>query len=234
MAVPIGFHWYSWHQNPFDNDYPHYFPAKEGFGEAVRGLAGQRGIRHALYQRPLVGHARQGHGGFPVHRRGPPAATKDEAGKPYVEIYGSKESDGSPVRLAVMCPATELWQAKVRQTVLRLMKEYGMKGVYIDQIAAAQPELCFDPSHGHPDRRRPLVDRFLQLDGGGHSQGETGRLHADHRVQRRTVREGFDGYLTWHWCCDGQVPAFPAVYGGAIQMFGRAYRGGPRQTLPCG
>jgi hypothetical protein len=27
------------------------------------------------------------------------------------------------------------------------------------------------------------------------------------------------------------VPAFPAVYGGALQMFGRAYRGGPSQDL---
>ena len=36
----------------------------------------------------------------------------------------------------------------------------------------------------------------------------------------------FDGYLTWHWQYDGQVPAFPAVYGGAIQMFGRGYGGG--------
>ncbi len=25
LGVPIGFHWYSWHQIPFDNDYPHYF-----------------------------------------------------------------------------------------------------------------------------------------------------------------------------------------------------------------
>jgi hypothetical protein len=41
----------------------------------------------------------------------------------------------------------------------------------------------------------------------------------------------FDGYLTWHWQYDGQVPAFPAVYGGAIQMFGRAYRGGPTKDL---
>jgi hypothetical protein len=41
----------------------------------------------------------------------------------------------------------------------------------------------------------------------------------------------FDGYLTWHWQYDGQVPAFPAVYGGAIQMFGRAYRGGETQDL---
>jgi len=41
----------------------------------------------------------------------------------------------------------------------------------------------------------------------------------------------FDGYLTWHWQHDGQVPAFPAVYGGAIQMFGRAYRGGATKDL---
>jgi hypothetical protein len=41
----------------------------------------------------------------------------------------------------------------------------------------------------------------------------------------------FDGYLTWHWQHDGQVPAFPAVYGGAIQMFGRAYRGGETKDL---
>jgi hypothetical protein len=37
--------------------------------------------------------------------------------------------------------------------------------------------------------------------------------------------------LTWHWQSDGQVPAFPAVYGGAIQMFGRAYRGGKTKDL---
>ncbi len=35
----------------------------------------------------------------------------------------------------------------------------------------------------------------------------------------------FDGYLTWHWQHDGMVPAFPAIYGGAVQAFGRAYGG---------
>jgi hypothetical protein len=40
-----------------------------------------------------------------------------------------------------------------------------------------------------------------------------------------------DGYLTWHWQFNGQVPAFPAVYGGSIQMFGRAYREGATKDL---
>ncbi len=99
------------------------------------------------------------------------------------------------------------------------------QGVYIDQIAAAQPTLCFDPSHGHPL-------------GGGHWWTEgyweaAGRRSAQAMPTDRMLTTEcngepyihvFDGYLTWHWQYDGQVPAFPAVYGGAVQMFGRAYR----------
>ena len=33
----------------------------------------------------------------------------------------------------------------------------------------------------------------------------------------------------WNWQSEGMVPAFPAVYGGAVQMFGRAYGGGPSE-----
>ena len=156
-----------------------------------------------------------------------PAATKDEKGEPCTETYGSKEADGTPVRLAVMCPSTALWQDRVRSIVLRLMNECGVKAVYIDQVAAAAPRLCFDQAHGHP------------LGGGGWWVDAYGKLLGDLRKAMPPGRvlttecnaepflPWFDGYLTWHWQYDGQVPAFPAVYGGAIQMFGRAYRGGP-------
>jgi len=36
MGVPVGFHWYNWHQISFDNDYPHYFPVTDGFADGVR------------------------------------------------------------------------------------------------------------------------------------------------------------------------------------------------------
>ena len=41
----------------------------------------------------------------------------------------------------------------------------------------------------------------------------------------------FDGCLTWHWQHDGQVPAFAAIYGGAIQMFGRACGSGAAKDV---
>lgn len=125
-----------------------------------------------------------------------------------------------------MCPTTEVWQRTVRETVLRIMNEVGAKGVYIDQIAAAPPVLCMDPDHGHPL-------------GGGHWWTEQGygplltKLRAAMPKDRMITTEcnaepyirWMDGYLTWHWQNADMVPAFPAIYGGAIQMFGRAYGG---------
>ena len=231
MGVPVGFHWYNWHQIPFDNDYPHYFPAKEGFAEGVRRLQAA-GVYVMPYINGRLWDTRdQGEKDFEFARLALPAATKDEDGQPCVETYGSKETDGSSVRLAAMCPATELWRQRVRQIVLRLFDECGVKAVYIDQVAAAQPRLCFDKGHGHPT-------------GGGRWWTEAyGRLLEPIRQAMPEDRmlttecnaepyvKWFDGYLTWHWQHDGQVPAFPAVYGGAIQMFGRAYRGGQTKDL---
>jgi hypothetical protein len=231
VDVPVGFHWYNWHQIPFDNDYPHYFPTKKGFAEAVARLQSS-GVYVMPYINGRLWDTRdKGKEDFEFGPLALAAATKDEQGKPRTETYGSKETDGSKVVLAAMCPATELWQQRVLQIVLRLFNECGVKAVYIDQVAAARPRLCFDATHGHPlggghwwteaywqmldsIRRAKPKDRML-----------TTECNAEPYVK------WFDGYLTWHWQYDGQVPAFPAVYGGAIQMFGRAYRGGATKDL---
>ncbi|NLX98957.1 MAG: hypothetical protein GXY83_22660 [Rhodopirellula sp.] len=231
LGVPVGFHWYSWHQIPFDNDYPHYFPTKEGFAEAVAELQ-EAGVSVMPYINGRLWDTRdRGTEDFQFTSLARAAATKDEQGEPYLESYSSKESDGSSVKLAAMCPATELWRNKVSEIVLRLMTDCQVKGVYIDQVAAAVPRLCFDRSHGHPL-------------GGGHWWTEAywdlfAKLRPAMPAGQMLTTECnaepyihcFDGYLTWHWQYDGQVPAFPAVYGGAVQMFGRAYRGGPTKDL---
>lgn len=231
VGVPVGFHWYNWHQIPFDNDYPHYFPPKDGFREGVAELKAA-----GVYPMPYINGRLwdthdKGAQDWEFTRVGLAGATKDEAGKPHTETYGSKETDGNSVKLAVMCPATNLWQNQVRDIVLRLFSDCGVSGVYIDQIAAAAPRLCFDASHGHAL-------------GGGHwwTEGYWTMLSviraakpADCMLTTECNAEPYikwlDGYLTWHWQEQNMVPAFPAVYGGTLQMFGRAYRGGPSQDL---
>ncbi len=231
LGVPVGFHWYNWHQIPFDNDYPHYFPPKEGFREGVAELKAA-GVHPMPYINGRLWDTHdKGAQDWEFTRIALPAATKDEASKPYIESYGSKETDGNNVKLAVMCPATSLWQNQVRDIVLRLFNECSVSGVYIDQIAAAAPRLCFDASHGHAL-------------GGGHwwTEGYWTMLStiraakpAECMITTECNAEPYvkwlDGYLTWHWQEQNMVPAFSAVYGGALQMFGRAYRGGPSQDL---
>ncbi|MBM3880777.1 MAG: hypothetical protein FJ387_13855 [Verrucomicrobia bacterium] len=231
LGLPVGFHWYDWHQIPFDNDYPHYFPTKEGFAQGVAELQQSNVFVMPYINGRLWDSRDRGAEDFEFSRRALPAATKKEDGTPYLESYGSKETNGLPVQLAAMCPATTLWQRQVRDLVLRLLQNERTSAVYIDQVAAAAPTLCLDPTHGHPL-------------GGGHwwNEGywhmlETIRKALPTNTMLTTECNGepfvrwFDGYLTWHWQHDGQVPVFPAVYGGAIQMFGRAYRGGPTKDL---
>jgi len=231
LEVPVGFHWYNWHQIPFDNDYPHYFPVKDGFADGVAELKNA-----GVYVMPYINGRLwdthdKGTEDWQFTRVALPAATKDEAGNPYTESYSSKEADGNSVQLAAMCPSTALWQNRVHDIVLRLFNEYGLNAVYIDQVAAARPKLCFDKSHGHPL-------------GGGHwwTEGYWKMLDAIRAAKPAECMlttecnaepyiKWFDGYLTWHWQEQNMVPAFSAVYGGAIQMFGRAYRGGPTQDL---
>ena len=231
LGLPVGFHWYNWHQIPFDNDYPHYFPTKTNFARGVAELQ-QAGVFVMPYINGRLWDSKdRGAEDFEFSRLALAAATKQESGEPYLESYGSKETNGQPVRLAVMCPTTRLWQDRVRGIVRRLQRDEGTRGVYIDQVAAAAPTLCMDLTHGHPL-------------GGGHwwTEGYWDLLQGIRREMPRdrmltTECNGepfirwFDGYLTWHWQHDGQVPAFPAVYGGTIQMFGRAYRGGATRDL---
>lgn len=236
MGVPVAVHWYNWHQIPFDNDYPHYFPTKPGFAEGVRELQ-RAGVRVMPYINGRLWDTRdKGTEDDQFSRVALPAATKDEKGKPYEETYGSKESDGSPVRLAVMCPTTQLWQQKVKEIVLRLMSdEVGVDGVYIDQVAAAAPRLCFDTSHGHPlgGGQWWTKDGYWKML--TDLRAEIKRRHPEKMLTTECNAEPyahlFDGYLTWHWQYQNQIPLFSAVYGGKVQMFGRAYRGGATKDL---
>jgi hypothetical protein len=220
MGVPTAFHWYSWHEIPFDVNYPHYFPTWPGVPEAVKELQAA-GVRVMPYiNGRLWDTALQDFKDTAIA-----AATKGEDGKPYIEVYGSG------AKLAPMCPTQRLWQEKVQEIVLRLVTEVGVDGVYIDQIGAAAPRLCMDPTHGHPL-------------GGGHWWTQDGywpllrelqaKLPPDKMITTECNAESyaryFDGYLTWHWQFPDMVPAFPAIYGGRVQLFSRAYNGDDQQA----
>ena len=231
-ACPSGFHWYNWHQIPFDNDYPHYFPTKDGFAEAVAELAGVGRLRHALHQRPAVGHARRGTEDFQFTSVGP---ARRHQGRDRRALHGDVRQQGvgrQPRAAGRHVPDHRALAGQGPRDRAAADERVRREGVYIDQVAAAKPQLCFDALARPSARRRALVDRGLLEAARTRS---TQAMPDDRMLTTECNAEPyihwFDGYLTWHWQYDGQVPAFPAVYGGAIQMFGRAYRGGPTKDL---
>lgn len=248
VGIPVGLHWtysnfiaredattkgysrtlsgpdgYCWHQNPFDNDYPHYFPATNGFKQRIKELQAKN-IRVMPYINGRLWDTRDnGISDSLFTSVAMPAVTKDRNGEPNTESYGTFEKDGSRVTFGVMCPATELWQNKVKDIVLGIINDCGADGVYIDQIAAAQPRLCYDSSHGHPtgggDWWMPAYREMLS--------GIRTDIRPDAVITTESNDDGcvdqLDGFMTWQFFHDRQVPAFAAVYCGAIQIFGRRY-----------
>jgi hypothetical protein len=229
IGSPMLDHWYQWHGNPFDNDYPHYFPSKPGFKEAVQRVQ-QNNVHVMPYINGRLWDTRdKGLEDFEFTSKALPWTVKIYKDGKLVtdtESYHSKESDGSKVVLGVMCPYTTFWQNTITNIVKKLTTEVGVDGVYIDQIGASRPVPCMDPTHGHPL-------------GGGHwwVDGYNAMLRqikqtipVDKILTTEDNAEPYmkylDGMLSWMWIDEGQVPAYSVVYGSAVQCFGRSYNAG--------
>lgn len=160
FSIPIGFHWYRWHEIPHDVGYPDYFPAKPGFQQVVKEIQAA-----GWYVMPYInGRCADRNSRWWAEHGGASAAATQANGEGYLEEYVK----GHP--LNVMCPAARVWQETIAGLTKRLFQEVSVNGVYIDQIGAAAPVRCFDTKHGHKpgggtlwaDGYRELLKRVRQ------------------------------------------------------------------------
>lgn len=155
----LALHWYEWQQGPdpapearykFDTHYPDYFPARVNFKEAVAGLLAMN-VTTFPY---INGRISDVDSDSFIKDQGAAYCSKETIPrlvdehepmplKPYVESYGSGST------FCVTNPFTTYWQEKIADTVEELVFEYGVSGVYIDQIGSAVPKLCWDAVHEH-------------------------------------------------------------------------------------
>lgn len=209
--VPIAAHWYNWHAIPFDTHYPHYFPTKPGVAEQARDLVSKGLIIMPYINGRIIDISNDDFNDYF------PYCAKDQMGKHYVETYGNQ------VKQAPMCPYTEFWQNKVAEIVDHLAEEVGVNAVYIDQIAAASPVLCFDKSHGHPlggggwwvDGYRKMLKKVQKA---AHSKGRDMVITTECAAE--PFMDGVDAFLTWIKPDERSIPMIPAVYSGYSLYFG--------------
>ncbi len=211
-GLPVGIHWYRWNYLDFDDDYPDYFPEREGMDDLVASVQAAGGalmpyLNGRLYDTDLTGT-------WDYATRGYPGATKAADGTAYTQFFNGNT-------FAVMCPTHADWRGIIVDAARQLTERIGTAGVYIDQVAAAGPTECMDASHGHPL-------------GGGHwwRDGYRAMLEGAHTAMpdgRFVVVEGgadyladqVDGFLVEGWLTNNLVPAFQAVYGGRVQLVGK-------------
>jgi hypothetical protein len=138
---PVALDWYWWHGNPYDTMLPEYLPPRDGkdeFREAIRRLH-RRNLRSIVYINGRCCDIKSQY-----CRRDSSIKTKSG------EIQTERYCKYTNAELAVMCPYTDYWQETISD-IVKSLNEFGLDGVYIDQISSAPPRPCFSTSHGHPE-----------------------------------------------------------------------------------
>ncbi len=212
LDVPIGLQWYNWHVPPFDNLYPHYLPAKEGFKERVTDLK-----QNNILVMPYI-NGSSADMNIPDFEKYEPHAVKDEAGGLRLHYYSNNSG-----RLLSMCGNQVFWQDQIESLVDDIRKQYGVTGIYVDQVSGLFHELCFDKSHLHPL--------------GGGSYWTRGNRDLLKKVKNVALRNGgnmvvtsegasevffdlLDANLFWSQPSEREIPMMQMVYSGYTLFFG--------------
>ncbi|MCM1405235.1 MAG: DUF6259 domain-containing protein [[Clostridium] fimetarium] len=214
----IAFHWYYWHEISFDEHYPDYFPAKEGFADIVKH------IRSRNCQVMPYTNGRLWDPGTESYRRlhGYEASCRRPDGALYTEIYPT-----SHVPNTVTCPTVPLWQNVLLSLADSIQDGLGCNGIYLDQIAAAAPYACYASNHPHPH-------------GGGEfwyaGYGQMlDEMRARHLKPGNIIfsEENVEGYIPYfdinltvntpHTPDIRIVPLYPTVYSDRSQLCGYTY-----------
>ncbi|MFA5857498.1 MAG: DUF6259 domain-containing protein [Elusimicrobiota bacterium] len=215
LGIPLACHYYYWHQIPFDHTYPHYFPAKAEFAGEVKTLKDNN-----IPVMPYINGRLYDSENPEFETTGKPLAVKDSTGEVSIELYASKR------KLCVMCPTAPGWRKIVLNLVKKLIKDYSIDGIYIDQIAIAPPKLCYDASHAHPvGGRDAWVRSYRKLleQVKTYGQKENPQFFITSEGNAEPYIDFIDNQLMVNCCGDDMAPLFSAVYSGYTSTFGMYY-----------
>ncbi len=218
--LSVGIHWYKWYPNYHDEDYPAYFPERNGLVDAINRIQQSNDvvmpyINGMMYDTGLPN--------FPTD--GAPYATKHSDGSLYTLDFSDVAENRPPNTFALMCPTQTHWQDTIVNINAEIANRLQCKGIYNDMIGWAGATECMDASHGHP-----LATGHWWHDG---YQTMYNRVHTVIPNDRFITVEGatdnltniIDGFLVGEWREQNLVPAFQTIYGGKNQFFGVTYGG---------
>jgi hypothetical protein len=212
----IGFHWYDWHQIPFDTDYPNYFPEKSGFREAIKRLRELDVVVMPYFNGQLWDNHLSGEypGCFEnsVHR---------SQFTPGVFTINQRPFSSG-------CPTTEWWQKTIKGIASRLVKDFGVDGLYFDSVAAGYGT-CFAQHHRHqPGWAGDFLEHgyYEIIDDLKDEFGDRIFLTSEGNAEPYVGR--FDAFLVWNFgILSGTKPIFSTLFNQQTSLFGRFHDNRP-------
>ncbi|MCC6580145.1 MAG: carbohydrate-binding protein [Phycisphaeraceae bacterium] len=216
LEVPVGLALCNWNDKPFGVDYPAFRPA-EGTPAAFAALR-HAGIRVKPYLNNRIWDVKNGSGeDYVFETRGLPNTIKNLDGS-----YPTEKYDNAVY--AILCPAAKAWQ-QLQIDTARRTAEIGIDALYLDQIAAGSPILCYDKTHGHDlgDPHAWMRDGYFRtLEG---MRAAVTKVNPDLALDSEDMSEAYvgrlDGMLPWRaFQEDRVVPAHHVLYSGRVQYVG--------------
>lgn len=205
-----GLHWHGWNKWGHDTHYPEMFPTVTNVEETI-------GFTHSIGQHTMIyTNGRLWDAEIPSYELARPWMVRRADGLDCTERYANKRLQG------VMCPATGFWQDTLVGLAVSITgPRLGSKGLFMDQIGAADPALCYNPLHGHTlgggtywfDGYRALLKRAHAV-----TFANGGYLTTEGTAE--TWMDLVDGYLCVTRWTPEDVPFYPAVYSGYTTYFG--------------
>ncbi len=220
LGLPVALDWYWWHEIPYDTEYPEFWPPREGeqaFRNAVRRLSEQK-IYVQVYLNGM---------------------SWDMDGRTWPE--GGQESavicrDGSVLslwtnafnghRAAHMCGEGLRFREKIVSLAEKLYR-CGLPGVYLDMIGCGHYYDCYNTQHRHaPGGGDYQVRGYRELLREIHARCPGFSLSTESSLE--SCMDLFDSVIilapsyerTGSGSGSAPVPAFQAVYHGAVAAFG--------------
>ena len=236
LNVPVAFQWYGWTEG---RD-PDYFPPKPDFKEWIERFH-ESDVYIVPYMNSMIWHMDNPSWILEAANRWSskaPFVLIEDVGyhsrdyDSYLPWLGSDRDLASYIehwngrRYAAICPYTKFWQHKNLDFVIKVVEDYDVDGVYLDQIASWYPALCFDPSHGHPiGGGKHYVEGYRKLISLAREKAREKKPQAvltteDHAEPYMDL---LDGFLTCNSIELGSelIPMFHQVYSGYCATFGR-------------
>ncbi|MEM2931047.1 MAG: DUF6259 domain-containing protein [Thermoproteota archaeon] len=97
---------------------------------------------------------------------------------------------------SVMCPSVKEWQDHIVSQAIRVIKDYNVDGIFLDQPGSYYAELCYNKNHGHKNPATAWGPGYLEIF--RRIREETRKINPESFIYTEGMNDVYGQYLDFH------------------------------------